>query len=313
MTVLVPARCTSDLPGEFREHHVAEPKIDGSRYLFYIGSDPTGRHQGNALLSRHISKVDNLPVDKTGHVIGLKNPIPGLTGTVLDGEVFFKDFTYTQSILNCSTANAIERQKDGGILKYHVFDCRVFRGEDISGLPLSKRRQVAEAVVKHIGLPNVSLVPQWPHDRIQEMFNLIVAAGGEGVIVKDVRMGYGCSWAKMKKSYEISCFISGYKPGNGKYSDSIGAIAVSIYNDGKPIEIGFASGFSDVVRAEMNKNRDKFLGRIVDVYAQELSAGLRLRHPTFLRFRDDYAQVDCTLVRAKEAFKQGAKSRRIRR
>jgi ATP-dependent DNA ligase len=321
MSVLIPARCTATLPEVFTDNHVCEPKVDGARYQFYIGYDPTGRHAGNTLLSRHISKVDNLPVDKTHHVIGLGSDWPDLKGTVLDGEVFAQDFTFTQSILNCSPAKAIERQSTSMILNYYVFDCRVFRGEDIGGLPLEKRRMVARAVVDRLNLSNVVLIQQWPFDRISEMFNQIIAAGGEGLIVKDKRFAYGCGWSKLKKSYDVSCFISGYKPGNGKYRDSIGAIALSVYDnspdddseyDARSIEIGFASGFSDEIRAAINSNRDAYLGKVVDVYAQELSSGNRLRHPTFFRFRSDVSHRDCTLVNVKEAFKQKAKSRRIK-
>lgn len=311
--ILIPARCTATLPEVFTENHVCQAKIDGSRYQFYIGYDPTKRHKGNTLLSRHISKVDNLPVDKTQHVLGLTNDFSDLNGTVLDGEVFSQDFTYTQSILNCSPTKAIERQRTSMALNYYVFDCRMFRGEDIGILSQEKRRQVAMAVVERLNLPNVFLIQQWSCEVAATYFNLIVSAGGEGLIVKDKRLAYGCGWAKFKKSYDLSCFISGYKPGNGKYSGSVGAIALSVYDvHGKAIEIGFASGFSDEIRSDINANRDKYLGQVVDVYAQELSAGNRLRHPTFFRFRSDLEDLDCTIVSVKEAFKQKAKSRRIK-
>ena len=311
MKYLAPARCTAKLPDSFSEHHVCEMKFDGSRYQLHIGFDPTGRRSGNTLLSRHISKIDSLAVDRTDNVPHITaTEFPELEGTLLDGEIFLRDFETTQSIMSCNPTKAIERQRETGLVDYHVFDCRVFQGKDISNFSLEKRRRVLATVIKHMNLPNVKIVKQWPSEDITKVFNAIVAAGGEGVIVKDVRLGYG-QWAKLKKSFDVSCFISGYKEGNGKYSRSIGSIAISVYdNNGNEIEVGFASGFSDELRAEIDANRSEYIGRVVDIFAQEISSKLRLRHPTFFRFRDEMNKSDCTLENLKEAMKQKSRSRR---
>jgi bifunctional non-homologous end joining protein LigD len=176
-----------------------------------------------------------------------------------------------------------------------------FRGKDVRMLALLERRKILEAVVERMDNEFVETIPQFSGD-INAHFQRIVANGGEGLIVKDLRQAYGCSWSKMKKVYDVSCVISGFKPGNGKYADSIGSLAISVYHDNKLVEIGFASGFDDSIREDMRKNFKKYQGKVVDVFVQEIQDSKRskdnvvgrVRHPTFHRFRNDVNAKDCT-------------------
>lgn len=302
MELLIPSRCTSSLPESFEsEHLIGEEKLDGSRYVLYLGGDPYGRRSGNTLLSRRVSVVDEKHVDKTDnlpHVTGIS--YAGLEGTVLDGEVQAADFASTNSIMNSSPALARSKQKEIGLCTYWAFDVAYFRGKDVRSLPLAKRRKILEEVVKRMGNEHVKTIPQFTGS-FEAKFKEIVGRGGEGLIIKDSRQAYGVGWAKYKKSYDVSCVIMGWKPGNGKYSSSIGSIELGVYSGGKLIPVGYASGFDDALRAEMSKNFDSFKGRVVDVYTQEMSKPSkehelgRLRHPTFHRLRDDFTPTDCTI------------------
>jgi ATP-dependent DNA ligase len=303
LILIHPSRCTSSLPDDLSKPYlIAEEKLDGSRYVLYIGGDPYNRRHGNTLLSKRPSSSDGKLVDRTEnvpHITGIQ--YDGLEDTILDGEIMASDFLGTNSVMNSSPALAVSKQGSTGKLRYNVFDVLVFRGKDVRGLALEQRRKILVEVIKRMGNEFVTAIPQFTGD-IQAYFNEIVARGGEGVIVKDIRNGYGVGWCKMKKAYDISCIISGWKPGNGKYASSIGSIALSVLHDGKLVEIGFASGFDDSLRNEMAKDFKKFEGRVVDVFAQEIQDSKRsggnpvgrLRHPTFHRLRDDMNSSDCT-------------------
>lgn len=313
MTIYIPARCTASLPSDLdKEYLVSEVKMDGSRYVMYFNHCPYERNKKspNTLLSRRPSTTDNLFVDRSlnvPHIAGIN--YEGLENTVLDGEIMADDFEQTNSVMNSSPPVAISKQKEIGKVKYYVFDIMSFRGKDVRGLPLSKRRKLLEEVVKRMDNPYVQLVKQFASNHI-EHFNQIVSKNGEGIIVKDLRQGYGSGWSKFKKSYDVSCFISGYKEGNGKYASSIGSIAISVFHEGKILEVGFASGFDDTLRNKIAKNPEGYLGRIVDVFAQEISKDNRLRHPTFHRLRDDVNKTDCTLEKLKLDFKKKSMYRR---
>lgn len=313
--LILPARCTATLADDLdKEYFVAEPKIDGSRYVLYIGNgvDPYERRAGNTLLSRRVSSVDEKHCDKTDnvpHITGVD--YQGLDGTVLDGEIFKTDFPTTAGIMGSGPALAVAKQQTDGFITYYVFDCPVFKGVDIRGRTLTERRKVLAHVVKTMNNPHVKLIPQWT-DNFEGRFNQMVAAGGEGLIIKDSRLGYGIGWAKMKKSFDVSCVISGFKPGNGKYENSIGAITLSVYDGANLREVGYASGFDDELRQQMAAAPTAFIGKVVDIFAQEISKDLRLRHPTWHRFRDDVEASTCTLEKLKDDMKKKARSTRFK-
>jgi len=309
--LITPSRCTSSLPSELKgDRYVGEEKLDGSRYMLYLGYDPYDRHKGNTLLSRRPSSIDGKFVDRTFQVPHITAENYGLDGTVIDGEVFLKDFRTTSSIISSNPALAVQKQDDLGLLDYRVFDVPVFRGKDIRQRPLEERRRVLEEVVKRMENPNVVAIEQFFKD-FEKWFLKFVNAGGEGIIIKDLELPYGCGWAKWKKSFDVSCIITGYKDGNGKYSGGIGSLTLSVIKDGKLLEVGYASGFDDTLRRKMEKNfKKKYIGKVIDVFAQELSKGNRLRHPTFWRFRDDINAKDCTLEKLKDDFKKKPKNNR---
>lgn len=308
-----PARCTASLPSELeREHFVSEVKMDGSRYVLYLNDCPYERNRKtkHTLLSRRASTADGLFVDRSQNVPHITDiSYQDLEGTVLDGEIMADNFEKTNSVMNSSPAVAISKQQEIGKVKYYVFDIMSFRGKDVRGFPLSKRRVLLEEVLRRMDNPFVVPVQQFTSNHI-EHFNQIVSKNGEGIIVKDLRQGYGSGWAKFKKSFDVSCIISGFKEGNGKYSSSIGSIAISVYQDKKLLEVGYASGFDDHIRNKIAKNPESFIGKIVDVFAQEISKDNRLRHPTFHRFRDDINDSDCTLEKLKSDFKKKSMFRR---
>jgi ATP-dependent DNA ligase len=192
-----------------------------------------------------------------------------------------------------------------------------FKGKDLRGLPLSQRRKILIQVVTRMNNPFIKVIPQWTGD-IGGRFQNVVARGGEGLIIKDTRMGYGVGWAKMKKSHDVSVVIVGAKPGNGKYEGQVGAIEIAAWSGSKLVPIGFASGFDDKVRAEITHNLKAIVAAktVVDIFAHELSKPSaespcgRLRHPTFYRFREDVDHSDCTMDKVMKDLKKNPKTGR---
>jgi len=292
-----PSRCTGTFHEDYLtdDNWVAEPKLDGGRYMLYLEYD------GSVHL---FSRRDFPRIDKAANVPQIAKRYPGLEGTIFDGEILLpggKKLGDTTGILNSATAKAIATQKEVGELHYHVWDVLHHGGQDLRNRPLRERRALLEKIVRKMNNPCVELVPQ-TQDK-DGLFRSILAAGGEGTVLKNLECSYGIQWVKNKRVADFSVIISGYKPGNGKYEGSLGAVAVSVYQvsqtEGyaaviagrKPqaelVEVGFASGMTDTERADIWKNREAYLGRVIDVSAQEVTPGGRLRHPRWLRFRDD--------------------------
>lgn len=326
MTLYEPAKARAKLPKDLEaENLIAEEKFDGSRYLLYIGHDPYDEEwKGNTLLSRRKSvKKERLGmyVDKSANIPHItEHKFKGLEYTVLDGEVTIpgQPFYTLNGIMNSLPTEAIRKQMTEGKVVYHVFDILQYRGVDLTGDPLVARREHLDTFFGKMSLSMGKWIKRVESrsERFQEYFDFIVRAKGEGLIIKDLWAAYGKGWSKMKKAFDTTCVVMGYKEGTGKYKGQMGALQLGVYFLGGLVEVGFASGMDDSLRLEISNNPNYYLNLVVDVYAQELTPGEpvgRLRHPTFHRFRNDVSEEDCTYEKLQEDFElEKAKGERHR-
>jgi len=73
-------------------------------------------------------------------------------------------------------------------------------------------------------------------------------------------------------------------------------IEFGFYKDGNIITSGtVSSGLSDEILEDMSNNREKYLGKAVELSCMEITEDKKLRHPIFLRIREDIDIKDCNL------------------
>lgn len=79
------------------------------------------------------------------------------------------------------------------------------------------------------------------------------------------------------------------------YYNWIGGLTFSEYRDGKIVEVGtVSSGLSEELRAVISSNPNKYFGKVIEIDAMERDKkSFALRHPVFVRFRDDKEVEDC--------------------
>ena len=68
-----------------------------------------------------------------------------------------------------------------------------------------------------------------------------------------------------------------------------GSLEIAVYNNDKIHPIGFLSGLTE----EIKSNPDTYAGRVIEVSAMQLTDDKMLRHPKFVRFRDDKDKSEC--------------------
>jgi hypothetical protein len=129
--------------------------------------------------------------------------------------------------------------------------------------------------------------------------------GAEGWVLKT---GNLTGWAKLKVDRTIDLVICGSIAGEGKYSGLIGSLTCGVYyhhsdydnqnNDNKSVfaEIASVSGMDDATREELTLMRDNHTlkGRVIECKYQCVDSKGRLRHPRYLRMRDDKRARECT-------------------
>lgn len=189
---------------------------------------------------------------------------------------------------------------------------------------VERRKRVNSIVVHASGMGLAELIRQTPieilnsHEEIQEAYQRWRIAGQEGLMVKDPNGFYdkkkSRSWLKLKNEDTEDLPVIGVYQGqaDGKYANTIGGLIV----DRNGVEVR-VSGLDDATREEIWKlwfeTADAcgfdpnvgyegaslksqieiasvptiLLGRLIEVEFHEVTKDGSLRHPRFIRFRDD--------------------------
>ena len=103
----------------------------------------------------------------------------------------------------------------------------------------------------------------------------------EGFVFKDCNYDPSTE-RKIKPVLTIELKVVGFTEGNGKHLGFVGSL---ICADGTDTVVAKAGGFADCVRWNIDEDDD--LGRICEVAYQYVGAKGKLRHPRFIRWRDD--------------------------
>jgi hypothetical protein len=113
----------------------------------------------------------------------------------------------------------------------------------------------------------------------------------EGFVMKD---GVWTNWLKYKPFDTIDLIVHDFVEGNRK---NIGLVGSLICKTAEGYIVANAGGLSDEVRVMIT---DDDIGRVVEVKYQSVGAKGKLRHPTFVRFRDDKNAEDCVVSQDEE-------------
>lgn len=302
---------------------IAEEKFDGSRYLLKFDGKEFHLH------SRRVSVKDNKPVDKTANIPHIIEEVRQLKrlmaygSFVLDGEIMW-DHGNVISIMGAKRDKALARQEEIGPVYFVVYDLPYCEGVELFDMPLFQRRLMLEHGLSPDG-KHVRLSKQVTKDK-KKFLQEVWARGGEGIILKDPDGMYEPgnrpkgNWIKVKRLMADEFVVMGFKPGDesGKYSDQVGSIVFGQYNKkGQLVPISFCSGFTDAERLAMTKNPKKYIGQVLEVKFNEITRGdaltriqrlvkvlkidfkgeipYSLRHPRFLRWREDGNPKECVL------------------
>lgn len=267
---------------------VAEEKLDGARYLLYMGSN------SSQLRSRNWSVDGSGPVDKTENCPHLAKGYGKWDGTVLDGEIKLPGrLGETISIMGAGPEKAIARQKELGYVQYHVFDILSYCGQDTRQMPWTERQKLLLHVLREISNIHMVHVKSHPLSESVPTYNSIVSLGGEGLVLKQTNGVYGEGWTKVKKLITVDVVISGFTEGNGKYRGQVGAVKFGLFKDGSLVEVGQCSGMDDELRLDISVRKGDYDGKVMEVSGQEFTKDQRLRHPRFERMRPDKSPLEC--------------------
>jgi bifunctional non-homologous end joining protein LigD len=242
-------------------------------------------------------------------------------GLVLDGEVVILDeearpsFQRLQKRALLTRAADIQRAAEELPATYYAFDLLGFEDFDVRPLPLSERKGLLRQVLPRAG-------PLRFVDHIEEQGEAFYEEVGrlrlEGMMAKKAdspyRAGRSPDWLKVRVDRTGDFVVVGFTAPQGARA-GFGALHLATHEGGALVYAGrVGTGFSDEqlqkLREELEHDRrptppcagpvPKDKGtvwveprRVVEVRYKELTGEGLLRHPVFLRFRDDKPIEEC--------------------
>ncbi|MBI5497764.1 MAG: DNA ligase D [Deltaproteobacteria bacterium] len=256
---------------------------------------------------------------------------------VLDGEIVALDavgkssFELLQQRLGLSDAAQLARMEWDIPAHLFAFDLLRVGDVDVTGLPLTTRKELLQGLVPRVGVIRF-------HDHLERegelLFDKVRGLGLEGLIAKRAASRYQDGrrtddWQKVKPLRTVDVVVVGASPAKGNRKD-LGALLVAWHRDGALVYCGrVGSGFDDETRRRTwawlqaeQRDTPAFQGgperheagtffvepnRVVEVKYTEVTAGAGLlRHPVFLRERDDKTPHECTAPTTRAALPEPA-------
>lgn len=292
---------------------VVEEKLDGMRVIaivranavsFYsregrelFGLDPIGEE----ILRMFPGKEYCLD----GEIIGKKlNP---KCKTAMKNKDSNWAFAQALSMVKSQSTTREEVEEYLGFYAWDIIDLPYFLNQGakkLEGKPLTQRKFELTALFERnkLDLKCVFLVPNavcLNKEAVLEIFAIVRAKKGEGVMVKDPSAPYSFkrndNILKLKEFFTYDLRIVGCYEGSpdSKYVGMLGGITVA--SDCGKIKSDVGSGFTDLDRAEMwlRYLNGTLLGSIVEIMFQEVTEDGSLRFPTFVRERTDKQITSC--------------------
>jgi bifunctional non-homologous end joining protein LigD len=177
---------------------IYEIKLDGYRLEVLRASGKT------TLFSRR----ENVLNKKFPYIAAALDFLPD--GTIVDGELVALDPMGRPNFNMLQNFRSAEAH-----IHYYAFDILFHKNKDLTGLPLSKRREILQSVIKqgdHIDLSGTST-------SAKDMLSFVKKVGLEGVIAKRADSVYQPGrrtglWSKYRLNLDQEFVIGGYIPSN---------------------------------------------------------------------------------------------------
>lgn len=284
------------------ERVIVQRKHDGERIKMHIQGAET------VMDSRRISKKTGMYAQCQQNFPEFQNLNIGLGYTVLDGELkaLRDDKDSWSDIVGVihslpERAQALKDKHEFDI-KYEVFDCCFYDGEDVTNLPYHERYLLATEAVKRLNRQDIELVDCYEVKSKEEVYGIrdeFINSGCEGIVIKSFDRKYFDvgAYIKAKRLETKDIVVYGFEFGNGKYSNTVGCLKCGYWDPEMQtvVHVTNVNCGTDQDRAEWLQGLQdgSRQNAVIEVKCQEVTKD-SLRHPVYVRLRSDKSYDMCT-------------------
>jgi bifunctional non-homologous end joining protein LigD len=304
-----------------------EPKWDGVRTIAFV--------DGGIVRLQTRNLLDCTTQYPEAH--GASEALTGAYQAILDGEIVALDekgvpsFQKLQPRMHQRDESELRRLRKSTPVVYEVFDILWMDGQDLTKRPLRERQKILDEVLRPMGAIRRS---EQFIGIGTALFGAAQEQGLEGIVAKRLDSPYATSrsaaWVKIKAFKTMECVVGGWTEGQGGRSNTLGALLLGIYKDGRLVPIGHVgSGFDErTLRELLATLKEREVAKspfAIDVRANtkphwttpelvcevryvEITRDGTLRAPSYRGLRSDVDPKECTGEEKRESTKSALKA-----
>lgn len=245
-----------------------------------------------------------------------------LGGLILDGEAVVLDEAGKPNFQRLQRRGLLTRAADAAHAALaspatlFVFDLLACEGFDLRPLPLTARKELLRRVMAGTGAQGWIRVSEEVPERGEDLYAAVVEMGLEGIVAKRAdspyRGGYSADWRKVRVDRSSEFAVVGFEPVRGSRSGLRNLHLAVQGREGLTYAGTVGSGFNQEGVREMRSRLEPARREtpavpapaakgavwvepemVVEVRYKNLTEDGNLRHPVFLRVRDDKAIAEC--------------------
>ena len=200
--------------------------------------------------------------------------------------------------------------KMGKNRNFYVFDCLRWNGQDVSDYPLLSRINYAEETFHRIdvngSIEGMRMLQAYPTENWKYLWDTyILEYGYEGLVFKDATSEYKDknAWARMKAVVEMEYICTGFRDADEgtKYDGLVGSVLGTLIDKDVYITCG---GITEAQRKMFTKYPERYIGLVFTAKGNNWYPSGAIRHPMFMRWRDDKEPEECTYEQIPEGIRQ---------
>lgn len=163
-----------------------------------------------------------------------------------------------------------------------IFDCWAWDGQEYEDIPYVDRYRIARAALNHLQGEGFTLAANYPIGASEYLWNN--EPDFEGLVFRHSGSEASAPLYRCKRIVTMDLTAISFTEGQGKFAGTLGAITAKT-PDNVIVDVG--GGFSDAERQAIWEHRGNYVGQVFEVEAKAKFESGSLRHPNFLRWKEN--------------------------